>query len=118
MPLKLVVFLIIISILFLIFVWSHVFKRKLLINYALLWVIFSTLMIIAALIPDFLKIICNFIGIKTASNFIFFLGFCLLLMITFFLTEIISIQKNKITTLAQEIAILKNKHGDENGKNN
>ncbi len=112
MPLKLVIVLIIFALFFTIFVLNNVIKRKLAIKYAFLWLIFSIAMTIAVLIPDLLKIICNAIGIKTVSNFIFFLGFGLLLFITFILTSIISIQKNKITTLAQEIAILKYKKGN------
>ena len=111
MPLKLVIILVLVALFFLVFVLKHVSKRKMVINYALLWVVFGISMIIAVLIPDFLKIICNIIGIETVSNFIFFLGFGLLLMITFILTEIVSNQKVKITTLAQEVAILKHSRG-------
>ena len=84
------------------------------INYALLWIVFGISMIIAVIIPDFLKIVCSAIGIKTVSNFIFLLGFGLLLIIVFVLTEIVSNQKIKITTLAQEVAILKHKEGKKN----
>lgn len=107
MPIKLVISLIIVAILFMIFVWRNVIKRKLMIKYALLWLLFSVSMIVAVLIPNVLKMVCDYVGIKTVSNFIFFLGFGLLLMITFVLTEIISAQKIKVTTLAQEVAILK-----------
>lgn len=110
MPLRLVIILIMVALLFMIYVWRHVVKRKLIIKYALLWLIFSLAMIIAVLIPDLLKVICNYMGIKTVSNFIFFLGFGLLLLITFVLTEVISTQKIKITALAQEVAILKHEN--------
>ncbi len=107
MPARLVAILIVIALLFVIYVWRNVVKRKLIIKYALLWLLFSLSMIVAVLIPDLLKTICNWIGIATVSNFIFFLGFGLLLFITFVLSEIVSNQKVKITTLAQEVAILK-----------
>ena len=107
MPLKLVVVLINFALLFTIFAWRNVIRRKLIIKYALLWLIFCLAMTIAVLIPDFLKLICNYIGIETVSNFIFFLGFGILLVITFILTSVVSIQKEKITTLSQEVAILK-----------
>lgn len=111
MPLKLVIVLISFALLFVIYVWTNVIKRNLIIKYALLWLIFSVAMTIAVLIPDVLKVICNSIGIATVSNFIFFLGFGILLFITFVLTEVVSTQKTKITTLAQEVAILKHKTG-------
>ena len=114
MPNKLVVILILVALFFLVYVIRHVLKRKMVINYALLWIMFGIAMTVAVLIPDFLKIICNIIGIQTVSNFIFLLGFGLLLMITFVLTEVVSSQKVKITTLAQEVAILKHKEGKEN----
>lgn len=107
MPLRLVMVLVLVALLFVVYVWVHILNRKLIIKYALLWLIFSGSMIIAMLIPDVLKLICNLIGIRTLSNFIFFLGFGLLLWITFVLTEIVSTQKSKITSLAQEVAILK-----------
>lgn len=111
MPLKLVIILIIVAVLFLIFICRNVVKRKMIINYALLWILFGLAMIVAVLIPDLLKVVCNLIGIKTVSNFIFFLGFGLLLLITFVLSLIVSNQKVKITLLAQEVAILKHKEG-------
>lgn len=111
MPTRLVITLIIVAVLFVIYVLRNILKRKLIIKYAFLWLIFSISMIVAVLIPDFLKLICNFIGIRTVSNFIFFLGFGLLLLITFVVTEIISLQKLKITSLVQEIAILKQQIG-------
>ena len=114
MPFKLVVILILVALFFLVFVLNHVLKRKMLINYALLWIVFGISMTIAVLIPDFLKVICDLVGIETVSNFIFLLGFGLLLLITFILTEIVSNQKLKITTLAQEVAILKYKEGNKN----
>ena len=107
MPFKLVVLLVVVALFFLIFVWRNVIKRKMVINYALLWIVFGIAMAIAVLIPNVLEVICDIIGIATVSNFIFLLGFGLLLMITFVLTEVVSNQKTKITTLAQEVAILK-----------
>lgn len=107
MPLRLVITLIIFALIFTIFVIGYVVKRKLIIRYALLWIMFCILMIIAVLIPDFLRIVCDFIGIKTISNFIFFLGFGLLIFITFIMTSIVSFQKEKIIALSQEVAILK-----------
>ena len=107
LPWELVVTLIIFALIFILYVWHRVIKRNLSIKYALLWLVFCIAMVIAILIPDVLKIICDFIGINTVSNFIFLIGFGILLFITFVLTEIVSTQKNKITALAQEIAIMK-----------
>lgn len=111
---KLVVTLIIFAVIFILYVWHRVLKRNLILKYALLWLLFCISMVVAILIPKFLKIICNIIGISTVSNFIFLIGFGLLLFITFILTEIVSTQKAKITNLAQEIAILKYKGEKEN----
>ncbi len=107
LPWELVVTLIIFALIFILYVWHRVIKRNLSIKYALLWLVFCIAMVIAILIPDVLKIICDFIGINTVSNFIFLIGFGILLFITFVLTEIVSTQKAKITALAQEIAIMK-----------
>lgn len=107
MPVRLIIILIMFALFFTCFVIRYVVKRKLVFRYAFLWMIFCIAMTIAVLSENFLRIICDSIGIETVSNFIFFLGFGLLLFITFILTSIVSIQKEKITTLAQEVAILK-----------
>lgn len=112
MSIRLVITLIIFCLCFTAFVLYNVAKRNLMLRYAFLWILFCVSMIIALLIPDVLKSICDFIGIEVVSNFIFLLGFILLIVIIFTITSILSKQKEKIINLAQEVAILKKEKGE------
>ena len=64
-------------------------------------------MIIALISTPILGSITNFIGFEVISNMIFFFGFIILMIISFVLTKFLSSQKEKITTLTQDVGILK-----------
>jgi hypothetical protein len=86
-------------------------KEKLLIKYALVWLLSGFLMIVAVLIPSFIEQISKLLGFQTASNMIFFLGFVVLIYITFTLTVVVSKQSSRIRLLIQEVSLLKKKKG-------
>jgi hypothetical protein len=103
--LELVIFAIICMILIL---WV-VKKEKLLMKYALVWLLSGFLMIIAVIIPNFMEKISGLLGFEKTSNMIFLGAFALLLYITFSLTIIVSKQSSQIRLLTQEVSILKSK---------
>ena len=72
-----------------------------------MWFSYIILMIIALIATPILGSITNFIGFEVISNMIFFFGFIILMIISFVLTKFLSSQKEKITTLTQEVGILK-----------
>lgn len=116
MSLRVQIFFIIFSLLFIIYVYSKIKKKHLSIEYSLMWFGFAILMLMASISPEFLRIISNFIGIKEVSNMVFFFGFILLIFIVLNLTSLISKQNAKISNLVQEIAILKKEMKDKNEK--
>lgn len=109
MPIKLIFFLITFCVVFMIFIYTAIKKRKILLKYALIWIVFFFCMIASTLLPGLLKEIATLIGIKTVSNMVFLFGFIMLLFINFSLTSIVSKQKTEIISLAQELSILNKK---------
>lgn len=120
MGIKLQLFLIIFSLIFGLFVYIQISRKKLNLEYSIMWFLFAILMIISALFPGIISFLCNLVGIKEESNMVFLFGFIILIFIVLHLTEIISKQNNKITTLVQELSILKKgvKENDKNKRNN
>lgn len=104
---NLTIFLLFVTLSFLVIVYKYVVKRKLLLKYALLWIMFSLILLISIIFPTLLVDISNFIGIEVTSNMVFLIGFLILLFISFMLTSIVSRQKTELVNLAQEISILK-----------
>lgn len=88
--------------------------KKLAIKYALSWVILSVVLLIVAWFPKILGILSQLLGVKSETNLVFFVGFCLSLWIIFWLTNTVSLQASKLKKLTQEIALIsKEKSSDE-----
>jgi hypothetical protein len=113
MSLNLRVELIIFALLCIIMVLWVVKKEKLLMKYALVWLVSVFLMIIAILIPSFIERVSVLLGFETTSNMIFFFGIIVLLYIAFTLTIIVSKQSSRIRLLVQEVSLLKKKKGSK-----
>lgn len=109
MQTRLMVELIIGIFLFIIFIYINIRKKKILLKYALLWLIAAILMIICTISPNLMRSIADFLGIEVVSNMIFLFVVTIILVITFILTIIVSNQRSIITSLVQEIGILKEK---------
>jgi hypothetical protein len=104
---NLTIFLLLVTLIFLVVVYNYVVKRKLLLKYALLWIMFSIMLLISITFPIILVKVSDFIGVEVTSNMVFLVGFLVLLFINFMLTSIVSYQKAGIVNLAQEVSILK-----------
>ncbi|MDD4036644.1 MAG: DUF2304 domain-containing protein [Bacilli bacterium] len=104
---KLMIELIIGIVLFIIFICINIRRKKILLKYALLWLAASLLMIICTISPNLMHSIADLIGIEIVSNMIFLFVIGINLIITFVLTTIVSNQRSIITTLVEEIGILK-----------
>jgi len=102
------------EIIILVIVFSLLRKGKLPIKYSLPWVLASIILIIVALIPEFLKIFMNAMGFQTLSNLLIGILIFILLSICIFLTVIVSGQKESIKLLVQEVSLLKKHNEDEN----
>ena len=92
---------------FLIFVIYAIYKQKLRLKYALLWLFSGFIMLVATIVPNLVETISKCLGFEIASNMVFLIGFIMLLLVAFTLTCVISGQSKKIKLLIQEVSILK-----------
>lgn len=95
------------SIWFFLFIISMIKKKKLELKYALTWIVTSLIFIILALFPKILNFISALLHIIEPVNTLFLLILFFLLIIIFTLTIALSKSMNNITTLTQEIGLLK-----------
>ncbi len=107
MSIRLEIFLTILILLFVGYVIFRIKSNKLNLKYSLLWFFTALVMLICVFSEGLLSRLASLIGIEQVSNMIFLFGFILLAILTFALTNIVSMQKKKITTLVQEVGILK-----------
>lgn len=101
------ILLIVFSLLLLILVLRLISGRKLPIKYSLIWILSSLLIFIVGVFPYLATSITKMLGFVATSNFVIGVLLTLLLMITLILTIIVSMQKNQIKLLIQEVSILK-----------
>ncbi len=116
MPNALKIFLIISIIFFMLHVLKNVKKNKLSVRNSIVWLVMSIAIILCVFHVKSLTLLANFLGIKTLSNFLFFLGFIFLIFLVFDLTKIVSMQNKKIINLTQELGILRKEIDDERNK--
>lgn len=93
-------------ILFMIYIIKLIHKRTLIVKYSLIWFCLSFFILIVTWFPKILDVISNILGIYSPTNMVFFFGFCLSLIVIFYLTNIVSIQTIKIRKLTQKISLL------------
>ncbi len=98
---------IVFSITFLITVIELVRKNRLQERYSLLWIIMSIIVLILSSTPKIINTLAEWLDIKNPPSLLFLFGLVYLLIYNLHLTAVISNQSEKITRLAQEIALLK-----------
>lgn len=84
-----------------------VHRRQLLVKYAALWLIVSTILVIMALIPHSLTSLADAFGFVVPSNLLFFLGFVVLLLVAVQLSVELTTVERRVQRLAEELALLK-----------
>lgn len=105
-----------------IYVIRCLLKNKIIIRYALPWLLMLLALGIVGLFPEMLSIISGVVGIKTEANMIFFVGFCFVILLMFSFTMALTRCTKRIKKLTQELALLEyeNRTGrkcqEENGK--
>lgn len=95
------------SVFIIVFILFMLRKGKITIKYSLIWLLLFTILLIAALIPNFLVWVTHILGFKAASNMVISCILAVLVIITIALTVIVSTQDRKIRLLIQEISMLK-----------
>lgn len=102
-------FLVILSILLVIIILRLVAKNKLPVKYSLFWLLSSFVVFLVGVFPNFIGMFTKLIGFETTASLIACTIIGLLLLITLFLTIIVSEQKRKLLLLVQEVSLLKEK---------
>ena len=116
MNIRLVILLIAFCVLLVTYIFYNIFKRKITLQYSLMWFSYCLIMIVLLLSSPILSSVTSFLGFEVTSNMIFFLGFVALLVVSFNITRFLSSQKEKIVILTQEVGILKEELKKYNGK--
>ena len=96
---------VLLSVIFLFFVLQTVRKKKLQVQYALIWIVLALGTFCLAVIPGVAEKISALVGIETTSNFVYLLAVLALLILSFSLTVIVSKQAQKIKNITQIISI-------------
>ena len=84
-------------------------KNKIEIKYALPWGFMGCVILILDFFTGIIEEMAKISGVGVPINFIFFLGFCFLLALTFTLSVLVSDLSQKTKTLTQKIGILEEK---------
>lgn len=106
---KLQILLIIVFLGTLLWLFRQVKKRKLVLRYALSWILLDIALLVLSICPPLLIIIKDVLGIYTPINMIFFCGFVFSLIIIYTLTVSISKMAEEIKRMAQKVALLEKK---------
>lgn len=101
------------GIIFLIIVIELVRKNKLQERYSILWIFMSIILLVLSSSPVFINTLAKWLDIKNPPSLLFLFGLVYLLIYNLHITTVVSRQSEKITRLAQEIALLK----QQNDKN-
>ena len=107
------IFAIIGSIIYLFFIGSLIRSKKLREDYSILWVFLGLVILVRSIWRESLEYISRFMGVAYAPAAIFILLIGALVLICIQFSTIISKQANQISTLAREIALLKNEPSND-----
>lgn len=103
---------IVFSLAFLVAVTVLIRRNRLLERYSLLWILMSIVLLVLASTPIFIEAIAVWLDIKNPPSLLFLFGLVYLLVYNLHITVVMSGQSEKITSLAQEVALLKQKLGE------
>lgn len=105
MPITLRIFLIVGSILTLLFFINNIRKSKLKINHSIFWIVFGFALLLLALIPNGIFRIAQLLGFQSPSNLVYLAVIFLLLIKEFSTTMRISKLNEQLTALTQALAL-------------
>jgi hypothetical protein len=84
-------------------------KMRLQIDYALFWIIFSIMLLVAALVPGIIVSASKLLGFESPANLVFLAINFLLILRLFSVTLKLSRSNEQITRLTQRLALLENR---------
>ena len=85
-------------------------KNRIIIRYALPWLLMLIVLGLVVLFPKILSVISGLMGIKTEANMIFFVGFCFVMLLMFSITMALTRCTKRIKKLTQELALLEHEN--------
>lgn len=92
---------IIIGVLFVIGILRAVNRNKIRLQYSLIWLTVSIVVIVLAFFPDIIIELAKIMNIQASTNLLYLLSIIVLLIISFYLTIIVSQQSDKIQRIIQ-----------------
>lgn len=101
------IFFIILSIIYLIFIINYVRMGNFSVSESFFWVIAGLIILFLSIFPDIIIILANFIGVDYAPSLLFVMCIMFLGMLIFRNSKRITVLKEQVYTLAQEVSILK-----------
>ncbi|MDM8235023.1 DUF2304 domain-containing protein [[Ruminococcus] torques] len=107
MSLVLRVEMLVVAIVFVVLVIKVINRKKLRLQYSLVWLLISAGIVLFALLPDIVIGLSEVMGVEVPSNFLYMIALIVLLIITFYLTMIVSKQSEEIKRLIQMTSIEK-----------
>lgn len=112
MSIRLQIALIAVTLIYFFFLTRNIKKQKLRTEYAVVWVLFSLVLIFMSLFPQIPGMIANLLGIATVINAIFLLIIFFLCCLVYFLYAKVSLLEEKLKNLIHVVA-LQNKEQEE-----
>ena len=109
-------FALIAGILFLVMMIELIRKKKVMLKYALLWLLSGVVMLVLAIFPQLLDMLAGLIGVYDPVNALFAILLCCGLMLMISFSVIVSGNKKAIVKLTQEISLLENRIRELEGK--
>jgi len=101
------IWILILSISIIIYLFEKIRKQKYIVKFSMPWFFTFLIIIILAIFPNLIDIIAMLLGIKEATNAIFFIAICMLVNNIINLSFSMSEAKKQSIRMAQEIALLK-----------
>lgn len=104
------------SILFLCFVVQMIRRERFLLKYSFFWLILGVLGLLAAIFPEWVIGLSAILGFEAPVNFLFFACIVILMGVTLTLCAVVSRLTKRVTSLTQEISLLKSEKHIKGGK--
>ena len=107
MSLPLRIFLVFLSVAFLLYVLVMVRRDRFLLKYSIVWVVLGVLGVIAAIFPDAVAWLSSALGFETPVNFLFLISILFLMAASLVFVAALSKQSLLVKKLMQELSILR-----------
>ena len=98
-----------IALLFLIFVIYLVLKKKLLLKYSILWILYSIGLVVMSISVKLINDLATVLNIYYAPSMIFLFGLFFLMIYMLHLSIVVTKQNNNMIKLTQELSLMKNR---------